>query len=71
MENEAYECDSCGACCQGHLIVEVYDIGILREPHLATATIGRPAGQTYHELMADLEQESNCIVIAGGRRAAK
>lgn len=65
--SESYECDQCGACCQGHLIVEVYDIDVMREPSLATAAIGRPTWQTYEQLMSDLEQEGRCVVIAGSR----
>ena len=29
-----YECDRCGACCAGHLIVEAYHVDVLREPRL-------------------------------------
>lgn len=64
---ESYECDQCGACCQGHLIVEAYDIDVMREQDLATAAIGRPKGQTYDQLMSDLEQEGRCVVIAGSQ----
>ena len=28
------ECDNCGACCKGHLIVEAEDIDLMREPQL-------------------------------------
>ena len=60
-------CDQCGACCNGHLIVEAYDLDVLREPHLAAADIGeRTRGMTYETLMADLEQEGRCLVIAAG-----
>ena len=64
--SERYECDHCGACCQGHLIVEVCDLDVLREPHLATAAKPLRDNQTYETLMADLEQEGKCLVIAGG-----
>ena len=61
------ECDpSCGACCKGHLIVEAYDLDVLREPHLATADIGKwTRGMAYRDLMAELEQDGKCLVIAG------
>jgi Fe-S-cluster containining protein len=29
-----YECDKCGACCKGSLIVEADDIDVMREPRL-------------------------------------
>jgi Fe-S-cluster containining protein len=29
-----YKCDCCGACCNGHLIVEAYEYDIQREPLL-------------------------------------
>jgi Fe-S-cluster containining protein len=66
MQKE-YDCDQCGACCQGHLIVEVYDIDIMREQHLATANLNRVSGQTYESLMSDLEQDGKCIIIAGSQ----
>lgn len=32
-----YECDKCGACCKGNLIVEADEIDVLREPRLIEA----------------------------------
>ena len=32
-----YECDQCGACCRGFLIVEVDELDVLREPRLIEA----------------------------------
>jgi Fe-S-cluster containining protein len=65
------ECDKCGACCR-QLIVEVYDLDVMREQHLATADIsGATRGDTYQALMADLEQEGHCLVIAGGGEACE
>lgn len=32
-----YECDKCGACCSGRLIVEADHIDVMREPRLAQA----------------------------------
>lgn len=61
-------CDKCGACCKGHLIVEVYDVDVQREPHLAAADIcERTRGATYETLMANLQQDGRCLVIAGGQ----
>jgi Fe-S-cluster containining protein len=62
----SYECDLCGACCRGHLIVEAYEIDLLREPRLASADphyCGRPLSDVQHEL-AD---EGKCIVLAAAR----
>ena len=33
----AYECDGCGACCEGHLLVEADLLDLLREPRLLEA----------------------------------
>ena len=47
--------------------MEAYALDVLREQHLATADIGeRTRETTYATLMADLEQEGRCLVIAGG-----
>ena len=60
-------CDQCGACCKGHLIVEAYELDVLREQHLATADIGEwTRDMTYETLIAALEQEGRCLVIVGG-----
>jgi len=32
-----YECDKCGACCKGNLIVEADEIDVMREPRLVEA----------------------------------
>ena len=34
---QRYECDKCGACCKGTLIVEADDLDVLREPRLINA----------------------------------
>ena len=60
-----YECDCCGACCRGHLIVEVYEIDLWRQPALVDADVRR-GPESPEEIMADLEQEGSCLVIAGG-----
>ena len=61
-----YECDCCGACCQGPLLVEVYDLDVIREPRLATAYIPRSSAKSFEAVMADLQQEDQCLLIAGG-----
>lgn len=63
-----YECDCCGACCKGPLIVEAYALDVVREPKLATADIGTwYQGMTADEVMAELEQPGKCLLIAGSR----
>ena len=62
-------CDQCGACCKGHLIVEAYDLDILREPRLVSDDMSeRTRGMTQELLMAELEQEGKCLVIAAAEQ---
>jgi len=62
-------CDQCGACCKGHLIVEAYELDVLREPHLAAADIGEWTREmSYQILMAELEQDGRCLVIAAAEQ---
>ena len=64
-----YECDQCGACCKT-LLVEVYDIDVMRETALISADIGgRTRGLLESTVMAELEQEGKCLLIAGPRLA--
>lgn len=58
-----YECDRCGACCRGTLIVEAYYLDVLREPRLLEADIcgRRPS-------IAELaEDDGRCIVLAANQ----
>ncbi len=65
-----YECDKCGACCNGRLLVEAYELDVSREPRLAIADIGNWTREmTLQTLMEELEQEGTCLVIAGGAHA--
>ena len=59
-----YECDQCGACCQGLLIIEADSIDLQREPRLIEADACRE-GQTVEETLSDLEESGQCLVIAG------
>lgn len=68
----SYECDQCGACCRGNLLVEAYDLDVWREPRLATAAIAQwTRGMTLQTLMEDLEQDGKCLIIAGGADACR
>ena len=58
-----YECDCCGACCKGALIVEADYLDALREPRLLGADVtGR------RTTMAELaEDDGRCILLAANR----
>ncbi len=58
-----YECDLCGACCRGTLIVEAYSLDALREPRIlgADVTGRRP---TLDELADD---DGRCILLAANQ----
>jgi Fe-S-cluster containining protein len=63
-----FECDRCGACCRGTLIVEAYELDILREPLLLAADHGKWCeSMTPDEICTHLEQEGVCLVIAGNQ----
>ena len=54
-----YECDRCGACCQGTLIVEAYYVDALREPRILDADVtGRKS------TLDDLSDDDRCIILA-------
>jgi len=61
-----YECDKCGACCQGYLIVEADELDVLREPRLIDADPKR-SGQSYDQVLADLAEPGRCLLIAVNR----
>lgn len=57
-----YECDRCGACCSGVLIVEAYHLDALREPRILDADVtGRKV------TIDDLTDEDRCILLAANR----
>ncbi len=57
-----YECDQCGACCQGTLIVEAFYLDVLREPRILDADVcGR------RPTMDELSDETRCIVLAANQ----
>ena len=61
-----FECDCCGACCQGHLIVEAYELDLLREPRLLTAD-PYYAGRSLEDALQILADDSRCLSIAANR----
>ena len=51
-----FECDQCGACCQGHLIVQAEDLEVMREPRLVEADprlADKPVDEVLDELQSD------------------
>lgn len=57
-----YECDRCGACCRGVLIVEAYHLDALREPKILDADVtGRKV------TIDDLTDDDRCILLAANR----
>lgn len=68
MPMDRYECDQCGACCRGSLLVEVYDLDVQREPRLASADVSRANLASVEAVMADLNVDADrCLIIAGGK----
>lgn len=59
-----YECDRCGACCKGHLIVECEDLDILREPRLIDAD-RHHRGKTVERLLDDYGKGMAVIIAIG------
>ena len=60
-----YECDKCGACCKGSLIVEADDLDVLREPRLIDADrhhAGKSVEQVVHEIQTDMK----AVILACG-----
>lgn len=64
---EKYECDQCGACCQGHLIVEADWVDLAREPRLLEADRHR-TGWPIEKVLEDLEEPGKAMLLALGRR---
>jgi Fe-S-cluster containining protein len=60
-----YECDKCGACCKGILIVETDDLDILREPRLIDAD-PHHRGKSVAQVVSEIRNEMKAVVIACG-----
>ena len=59
-----YECDQCGACCKGHLIVEADEIDVLREPRIISAD-PHYVDKSIENVLIELQDEFKCVVVAG------
>lgn len=64
------ECDKCGACCNGSLIVEIEGIDLLREPRLIESD-PHWQGQNIDIVLRELQGEfGKAVIIACGRPCA-
>ena len=61
-----HECDQCGACCKGHLVVEADELDVLREPRLASAD-PYYAEKSIEQALQELQDECKCVIVAGSR----
>lgn len=64
-----YECDKCGACCKGGLIVEADDLDVLREPRLINAD-PHHADKSVEQLVMEIQTDMKVILLACGSRCA-
>lgn len=60
-----YECDQCGACCTGRLIVQAEDLDVMREPRLIEAD---PYWAGIQDAWNTLAAAVICFQIAGKPR---
>lgn len=62
---DRYECDKCGACCKGSLIVEADDLDVLREPRLIDAD-RHHCGKTVAQVVLEIQTEMKALILACG-----
>lgn len=60
-----FECDKCGACCKGTLIVEADDLDVLREPQLIN---GDPEcrGKSVEQMVFEIQQQGKIVLLSCG-----
>jgi uncharacterized protein len=58
-----YECDKCGACCKGSLIVEADDVDVLREPRLIDADPYH-RGKSVAQVVDEIQTEWKAVILA-------
>lgn len=68
-EMQKFECDKCGACCKGRLIVEADDLDVMREPRLIEAD-PQHAGMSVEETIRGMQQEWKAVILACGHPCA-
>lgn len=61
-----YECDQCGACCAGTLIVEADILDVLREPRLIEAD-PHWTGKPLLQVLDALDEPGRCVLLAASR----
>jgi len=54
-----YDCDCCGACCRGTLIVEAYYLDAVREPRILDADVSG-----HRRTRDDLSDDDRCVLLA-------
>jgi Fe-S-cluster containining protein len=62
-----YECDKCGACCKGSLIVEADELDVLREPRLVDVN-PHYVGKSVQEVVHELQEEMKIVLLVCGSR---
>src|SRR5258705_13758347 len=62
-----YECDQCGACCKGHLLIECDEIDVLREPRLIEAD-HHHAGKSVDQMVTDITEGFMAVMLNCGER---
>lgn len=62
---QRFECDKCGACCKGTLIVEADDLDVFREPRLINAD-RHHRGKSVEEMVSEIQQQGKAILLACG-----
>ena len=61
-----YECDKCGACCKGTLIVEAEELDVLREPRIIDAD-PHHRGKTVDQMVHEIQTEWKAVILACSR----
>ena len=62
-----FECDQCGACCKGHLLIECDEIDVLREPRLIEAD-RHHAGKNVDQMVKQIIEEGMAVLLNCGRQ---
>ena len=57
-----FECDQCGACCKGSLIVEADGLDLMREPRLIQADPSY-RNLSVHQAIALLQSDINSLLV--------
>jgi len=60
-----YECDKCGACCKGSLIVQAEELDVLREPRLIDAD-PHHRGKSVEQMVHEIATEWKAVMLACG-----